>query len=42
MAEVAGLVLGAIPLLVLALDRYAEPIGALHRYRLSIETFRLT
>jgi hypothetical protein len=40
MAEVAGLVLGAIPLIVLALDRYAEPIGAFHRYRFSIETFR--
>jgi hypothetical protein len=40
MAEIAGLVLGAIPLIVLALDRYAEPIGAFHRYRISIETFR--
>jgi hypothetical protein len=40
MAEVAGLVLGAIPLIVLALDKYAEPIGAFHRYRISIETFR--
>jgi hypothetical protein len=40
MAEIAGIVLGAIPLIVLALDKYAEPIGAFHRYRISIETFR--
>jgi hypothetical protein len=40
MAEIAGLVLGAIPLIVLALDKYAEPIETFHRYRISIETFR--
>jgi hypothetical protein len=39
-AETTPFVLGAIPLIVLALDRYAEPIGAFHRYRISIETFR--
>ena len=40
MAEVAGLVLGGIPLVIWALERYMEPLEAFHRYRTSIETFR--
>ncbi|EAW17235.1 uncharacterized protein NFIA_005990 [Aspergillus fischeri NRRL 181] len=40
MAEVAGLVLGGIPLAVWALERYVEPFEAFHEYRTSIETFR--
>ncbi|SPO04608.1 uncharacterized protein DNG_07293 [Cephalotrichum gorgonifer] len=40
MAEIAGLVLGGIPLIIWALDRYAEPFEAFHHYRTSIETLR--
>ncbi|KAF2798221.1 hypothetical protein K505DRAFT_268188 [Melanomma pulvis-pyrius CBS 109.77] len=41
MAEVvAGLVLGGIPIAIWALDKYAEPFEAYHKYRTSIETFR--
>ncbi|KAH0560047.1 hypothetical protein GP486_003434 [Trichoglossum hirsutum] len=40
MAEVAGLVLGGIPLAIWALQKYAEPFEAFHDYRTSIETFR--
>ena len=40
MAEVAGLVLGGIPLAIWALERYAEPFEAFNDYRNSIETFR--
>lgn len=40
MAEITGLVLGAIPLAIWALEKYAEPIEAYHRYRVSIECFR--
>jgi hypothetical protein len=40
MAEVAGLVLGAIPIAIWALEKYAEPFDAFRHYRISIETFR--
>jgi hypothetical protein len=40
MAEVTGLVLGGIPLAIWALEKYAEPLEAFHKYRISIETFR--
>jgi hypothetical protein len=41
MAEaVAGLVLGGIPLVIWALEKYAEPFEAFHNYRTSIETLR--
>ncbi|KAK1763701.1 hypothetical protein QBC33DRAFT_548990 [Phialemonium atrogriseum] len=40
MAEIAGLVLGGIPLAIWALEKYAEPFEAFHRYRTSIDTFR--
>ena len=41
MAEVvAGLVLGGIPVAIWALEKYAEPFEAFHKYRTSIETFQ--
>jgi hypothetical protein len=40
MAEVAGLVLGGIPIAIWALEKYAEPFNAFHYYRNSIETLR--
>lgn len=40
MAEVAGLVLGAIPLAIWALEKYAEPFEEFRHYRESILTFR--
>ncbi|KAF4336912.1 hypothetical protein FBEOM_9211 [Fusarium beomiforme] len=40
MAEVAGLVLGGIPIAVWALEKYAEPIDTLHHYHTAIETLR--
>lgn len=40
MAEIAGLVVGGIPLAIWALEKYAEPLGAFNKYRTSIETFR--
>lgn len=40
MAEIAGLVLGGIPIAIWALEKYAEPLEAFHKYRTSIETFR--
>ncbi|CAI7662833.1 unnamed protein product [Penicillium glandicola] len=40
MAEIAGLVLGGIPLAIWALEKYVEPLEAFHNYRISIETFR--
>ncbi|KAH8882463.1 hypothetical protein GQ53DRAFT_885553 [Thozetella sp. PMI_491] len=40
MAEVAGLVLGGIPLAIWALEKYAEPFEAYHRYRISIENLQ--
>ncbi|KAK7397939.1 hypothetical protein QQX98_012693 [Neonectria punicea] len=40
MAEVAGLVLGGIPLAIWALEKYAEPYEEFTNYRNSIDTFR--
>ncbi|KAK4207499.1 hypothetical protein QBC37DRAFT_93067 [Rhypophila decipiens] len=40
MAEVAGLVLGGIPLAIWVLEKYAEPFEAFHRYHTSITTFK--
>ncbi|KAI0538722.1 hypothetical protein GGR58DRAFT_283322 [Xylaria digitata] len=40
MAELAGLVLGALPLAIWALERYSEPLETFHRYRTTIESFR--
>ena len=40
MAEIAGLVLGSIPLVICALEKYAEPFGDVHQHRISIETLR--
>ncbi|KAJ5084247.1 hypothetical protein NUU61_008826 [Penicillium alfredii] len=40
MAEIAGLVLGGIPIAIWALEKYVEPFEAFHNYRTSIETFR--
>lgn len=40
MAEVAGLVLGSLPIAIWALGKYAEPLEAYSHYRTSIETFR--
>ncbi|KAJ5471026.1 hypothetical protein N7530_008383 [Penicillium desertorum] len=40
MAEVAGLVLGGIPLAIWALEKYIEPLEDYHRYHRSIESFR--
>lgn len=40
MAEIAGLVLGGIPIAIWALEKYVEPLEAFHNYRISIETFR--
>jgi len=36
--ELAGLVLGGIPVAIWALEKYAEPFEAFHDYRTSIET----
>lgn len=40
MAEIAGLVLGGLPIAIWALEKYVEPLQAFHNYRTSIETFR--
>lgn len=40
MAEAAGLVLGGIPLIIWALEKYAEPLEAFANYRTSIESLR--
>lgn len=40
MAEVAGLVLGVIPIIISALEKYAEPFDSYHHYRASIESFQ--
>ncbi|KAJ5173649.1 uncharacterized protein N7500_001580 [Penicillium coprophilum] len=40
MADIAGLVLGGIPIAIWALEKYVEPFEAFHNYRISIETFR--
>ncbi|KAJ5435680.1 hypothetical protein N7445_006565 [Penicillium cf. griseofulvum] len=40
MAEMAGLVLGGIPIAIWALEKYVEPLETSHNYRTSIETFR--
>ncbi|KAJ8127031.1 hypothetical protein O1611_g6608 [Lasiodiplodia mahajangana] len=40
MAEIAGLVLGALPLAIWALEKYSEPLETFHRYRTTIQTFR--
>ncbi|KAH8166658.1 hypothetical protein CIB48_g1539 [Xylaria polymorpha] len=40
MAELAGLVLGALPIAIWALEKYSEPLETFHRYRTAIESFR--
>ncbi|TGJ82728.1 hypothetical protein E0Z10_g6058 [Xylaria hypoxylon] len=40
MAELAGLVLGGLPLAIWALEKYSEPFETFHRYRTTIESFR--
>jgi hypothetical protein len=40
MAEVAGLVLGGIPIVIWALEKYAEPYSEYRNSRRSIETLR--
>ncbi|KAM0418720.1 hypothetical protein ACHAPT_012318 [Fusarium lateritium] len=40
MAEVAGLVLGGIPIAIWALEKYAEPFEAHQNYSITIQTFR--
>ncbi|KAF4964778.1 hypothetical protein FSARC_7377 [Fusarium sarcochroum] len=40
MAEIAGLVLGGIPIAIWALEKYAEPFEAYQNYRIVIETLR--
>lgn len=40
MAEVAGLVLGAIPIVIWALDKYSEPVKVYKNYHKNIKTFR--
>ncbi|KAI0548224.1 hypothetical protein F4679DRAFT_574331 [Xylaria curta] len=40
MAELAGLVLGALPLVIWVLEKYSEPFETLHKYRVTIESFR--
>lgn len=40
MTELAGLVVGGIPIAIWALEKYAEPFEAFHRYRTSIDTLR--
>lgn len=40
MAEIAGLVLGGIPIAIWALDKYAEPLETYHHYRTTISTIR--
>lgn len=40
MAEVAGLVLGAIPIVIWALEKYAEPVEVYTSYHNNIKTFR--
>ncbi|RSL99814.1 hypothetical protein CEP52_009471 [Fusarium oligoseptatum] len=40
MAEVAGLVLGAIPIAIWALEKYAEPFETHQNYYISIQTLR--
>jgi hypothetical protein len=40
MAEVAGLVLGGIPIAIWALEKYAEPFEAHRNYHITIQTLR--
>ena len=40
MAEIAGLVVGGIPLAIWVLERYSEPYEAYTKYHTSIETLR--
>jgi hypothetical protein len=40
MAEIAGLVLGTLPLVIWALEKYAEPFEFYNKYRITIETQR--
>ncbi|KAF5122308.1 hypothetical protein E5D57_012785 [Metarhizium anisopliae] len=40
MAEAAGLVLGGIPLVIWALEKYAEPLSTFRNYRKSIKTLQ--
>ncbi|EFQ96821.1 hypothetical protein MGYG_08744 [Nannizzia gypsea CBS 118893] len=40
MAEITGLVLSGIPLVLWALEKYSEPYETFHNYHVSIETFR--
>ncbi|GAW16185.1 hypothetical protein ANO14919_056080 [Xylariales sp. No.14919] len=40
MAEIAGLVLGALPLVIWALDRHSEPFDSLNENRSTIDTFK--
>jgi hypothetical protein len=40
MAEIAGVVLGGIPVAIWALEKYADPFETYHKYRISIETLR--
>ncbi|KAI8632050.1 hypothetical protein F5Y19DRAFT_422953 [Xylariaceae sp. FL1651] len=40
MAEIAGLALGALPIVIWALEKYSEPFETFHRYRTTIESFR--
>jgi hypothetical protein len=40
MAEVAGFVLGGIPIAIWVLEKYAEPFETFHNYSISIETLK--
>lgn len=40
MAELAGLVLGGIPIAIWALERYAEPFEVHQNYHIAIQTLR--
>ncbi|KAI0868908.1 hypothetical protein GGS24DRAFT_185442 [Hypoxylon argillaceum] len=40
MAELAGLVLGALPIAIWALEKYSEPFETFHRYHTTIQSFR--
>ena len=40
MAEVAGLVLGGIPVAIWALEKYAEPVETYWKYHIEVSTLR--
>jgi hypothetical protein len=40
MAEVAGLALGVLPIIIWALEKYSEPFETFHKYHTTIESFR--